>query len=126
MRRTLVSPCRRAVLSARSSINPAPDTRSTLPRRSACSASLQAHDLRPLQPGLSALSEPAQTRRHPGPHNARAAPLCRPASSTQPIGWLMRALGDLHTASSRHMWLVTVDGDAPFPFFWHCALSLES
>eukprot|EP00962_Isochrysis_galbana_P011836 scaffold3343_cov120-Isochrysis_galbana.AAC.3 len=127
MRHTLVSPCQRAVLSARSSINPAPDTRSTLPRRSACSASLQARDLRPLQHGLS---EPAQTRRHPGPHNARAAPLCRPVSSTQPIGWLMRALGDLHTASSRHMWLWrplpadAVDGDAPL-FFLFLLLLLQ-
>jgi len=34
MRRTQVSPCRRTVLSARSSINPAPDTQVTLPRRS--------------------------------------------------------------------------------------------
>eukprot|EP00962_Isochrysis_galbana_P046060 scaffold18392_cov129-Isochrysis_galbana.AAC.1 len=35
---------------------------------------------------LGALSEPAQTRRHPDPHNARAAPRCRPAMSTQPDG----------------------------------------
>eukprot|EP00962_Isochrysis_galbana_P025952 scaffold8014_cov125-Isochrysis_galbana.AAC.6 len=69
---------------------------------------------------FSALSEPAQTRRHPGPHNARAAPLCDPASSTQPIGWLMRALGDLHTASPaaicgwRPLRADAVDGDAPF------------